>query len=588
MSVAEPLPGASRGTGLRLHLGCGNDHWPGWINIDRQPGPAVDLVSDIRELSTHFAPGSCASIHLMHAINYLTLWEARDFFRTARALLGPGGDLVIETADAAAAARRFLDAMGGDFDSYLEGIRAFPGFGLDHLEQRERYTPNSMAWTPWHLGGELLAAGFAHVQQTEPRTHAKWRDCRVEAYVDAPGAGVAASSGGPRVHSVLFVVDEEAGHVTAHLRARLFVDPLRRRGITATVMDARRDTADAIASAARTADLVYVVKVPSLALVRHIKAAARGPVVYDFTDALWLPHHAAYGWQDLHTLLAEADAITCDNEVIAAYARQHNTRVHLWPASTQVELLDAARQRIGVPIRTNVRIGWVGSRGTAGAITALEPVLRAFAAQVPHAELRLLGCDETVLPDIDGLLVTARPQYDEAAMIDELVQLDIGLFPAPQSLEDYRNRGPLKGVLYMSTALPMIAQRGGELDGIVQQGVNGFTADTPEEWTSLLVQLASDRALRQRVGAAARASVADRTREAITDRLVAIFQTELEHSPPAHTPNTATHDVPGLLDALQQAVTRGDLDEARAVAASLVEADPGNADFRAVLSQLGG
>lgn len=531
--------------GLRLHLGCGADRWAGWINIDREPGPAVDQVFDIRDLHERFAPGTCSAVHLMHAINYLTLWEARNFFRTCLSLLAPGGELAIETADAASAARRFLENIDGDFDAYLEGIRAFPGFGLDHLTEQRTYTPNSMAWTPWHLERELRLAGFARTQVSESRTHAKWRDFRVEAFKAAAHAPVDTRT--PR--HVLFVVDEDAGHVTAHLRARMFAEPLARRAFTVTILDARRNAVEDITSAAARADVVVMSKVPSIALMHRVRASARGPVLFDFTDALWLPHHQGHGWQDLHALLAAADGLLCDNEVIARYGRQYNAHVHLWPASTQVELFDAERAKYAGTSRDTVRLGWVGSQGTATALHAIADALAAVAQRVPNLELRVLGCDPASVPVIPGMRTSVLPSYDEATMIAEMVAMDIGLFPAPLSLEDFRNRGPLKGALYMSAGIPMVCQRGGELDFIVQQGANGYTADGVQEWTAHLVTLANDASLRAQVGRHARASMNGRTREAITDVLVNILNeaiaTPRREAAPAEVPAlTGTSDQP--------------------------------------------
>jgi glycosyltransferase involved in cell wall biosynthesis len=507
---------------LRLHLSCGNDRWEGWVNIDRQPGPTVDLVCEMQTLHEHIQPGTCEAIHLMHAINYLTLWEARAFFATCRSLLRPCGELVIETVDAAKAATRLLEAMGKDFAAYLEGVRAFPGFGLDHLQKRQAYTGSSMAWTPWHMQEELRVAGFATSHIRAPKTHSQWRDFRCEAFVAAAEDTVSPV----RSMQLLFVVDEEAGHVTANLRARLFVEPLARRGIYATVMDVRQYAHTAIMTMAARADVVIATKVRSLALLRQLKAVARGPVLFDFTDALWLPHHQDFGWQDLHATLAESDALLCDNEVIAEYARRHNPTVYIWPVCSHVEQFDVARQRRAqqsAPARPRVRLGWVGSRGTAPALHQIAEALATVARTLPDVELRVLGCEPSAVPVIAGMPTTVVPSYDEGAMIEEVADMDIGLFPAPISMEDYRNRGPLKGLIYMSAGVPMVCQRGGVLDDIVEHGITSFTASGSAEWAAHLIALASDATLRVAMGLRARASMDGGSLEAITYVLCGIL-----------------------------------------------------------------
>ena len=540
-------------TGVRLHLGCGPDHWDGWVNIDREAGPGVDRVMDIRELGQHFAPESCRAIHLMHAINYLTLWEARAFFRTCLALLEPGGELVMETVDAASAAERILSAMGRDFDAYLEGIRGFPGFGLDHLHSEQPYTGYSMAWTRWHMALELRQAGFASCVAGEAQTHSRWRDFRMQA-VKAARGHPSGPSGSNR--TVLFVVDEYAGHVTAHVRAKMFVEPLQRRGWTVTTRDAQRDAQVTIIDAAAAADIVVLTKVQSLPLVRAVTAACPGPVLFDFTDALWLPHHQQHGWQDLHAILAAADGLLCDNAIIAEYGRAHNAHVAIWPSSTRVELFDAARAAKADRRRDRpagaLRIGWVGSQGTATALQQLVAPLSVLARTVPNVELAVWGCEPSSVPAIPGVRVSVTSAYTEAEMIEAMIGLDIGVFPAPAGLEDYRNRGPLKGLLYMSAALPVVVQRGGELDDLITQGVNGFTADGADEWTQHLTTLALDSAVRRTMGTAARDVMSGRSLEAITDALDAILDAELAMPrEPKHTTRRPRvlmlADVPGWI-----------------------------------------
>lgn len=105
------LPGAP----LRLHLGCGEYHLSGYINIDYPPSEhtvqrtvAADIFGDITKL---FLPA--------HSVDEIRLHHVFEHFDrpTALALLGiwhewlrPGGKLVIETPDVEASFRLMLDA----------------------------------------------------------------------------------------------------------------------------------------------------------------------------------------------------------------------------------------------------------------------------------------------------------------------------------------------------------------------------------------------------------------------------------------------------------------------------------------------
>jgi len=172
---------AAGGESVRLHLGCGGDYWPGYINIDVSPSSSADLKMDYLGIDTLFAPGTVREIVMIHSLNYLTLWQARDFFRITHRLLEDQGVLLLETVNLEKAIRQIERGIG-NLDEYLEGVRALHAFGPEQLRNREVHTPNAFSWTPWHITEELSAAGFHNVLVLPARTHAPWRDMRIEAY----------------------------------------------------------------------------------------------------------------------------------------------------------------------------------------------------------------------------------------------------------------------------------------------------------------------------------------------------------------------------------------------------------------------
>ena len=64
-----------------------------------------------------------------------------------------------------------------------------------------------------------------------------------------------------------------------------------------------------------------------------------------------------------------------------------------------------------------------------------------------------------------------------------------------------------KLIQYMASGLPVVASPVGMNQVVVRDGVNGFLADTPEQWRAALLTLRADPALRRRMGAAGRALV---------------------------------------------------------------------------------
>ncbi|MEO6967206.1 MAG: methyltransferase domain-containing protein [Rhodanobacteraceae bacterium] len=82
--------------GLKLHIGCGDQHLPGWINIDRHPSPlALNLLWGLP-----FADGSTDFIYLAHFLEHL--WypgEVDNFIGELRRVLTPRGRLRIVVPD---------------------------------------------------------------------------------------------------------------------------------------------------------------------------------------------------------------------------------------------------------------------------------------------------------------------------------------------------------------------------------------------------------------------------------------------------------------------------------------------------------
>jgi len=82
---------------LKLHLGCGTKRMEGYVNIDIRPGDAVDVVSDLRELS--FEKESVDLIYSCCAIEHFSRKEWFDLLKKWTSFLKPGGKLYLSTND---------------------------------------------------------------------------------------------------------------------------------------------------------------------------------------------------------------------------------------------------------------------------------------------------------------------------------------------------------------------------------------------------------------------------------------------------------------------------------------------------------
>jgi hypothetical protein len=167
---------------VRLHLGCGQDYWPGYVNVDVGADALCDLRMDFTRIDERYPHSSVVEIALIHSLSYLRLWQARDLFTDLYRLLQPRGRLVIELPDLAKCARKAL-ADEGNPSEYLEAVRGLYAFGIDQIDHREMFTPYAFGWSSWHLKQELEKIGFNQVIVCDPQTHERrtWRDTRLEA-----------------------------------------------------------------------------------------------------------------------------------------------------------------------------------------------------------------------------------------------------------------------------------------------------------------------------------------------------------------------------------------------------------------------
>jgi len=135
---------------VRLHIGCGQQALPGWINIDNQGLPGVDQVLDVR----HGLPfADVATIYAEHFLEHLSLDEGLAFLAECRRVLSDDGVLRLSTPSldwVLTTHYRWGDAADEDRrNDCIRLNRAFHGWGHQFLYNRPM------------LSATLRAAGFA-------------------------------------------------------------------------------------------------------------------------------------------------------------------------------------------------------------------------------------------------------------------------------------------------------------------------------------------------------------------------------------------------------------------------------------------
>lgn len=240
--------------------------------------------------------------------------------------------------------------------------------------------------------------------------------------------------------------------------------------------------------------------------------ARRSALVFDFDDAIWLAdvssQNRGFGW--LKSAKKTGEIIKASHEVIAGnayladYARQFNPRTTVIPTTidTNYHRPYARNNKEGEP----VCIGWTGSLTTVPYFDAFAPLLVRLKQKFgQRIRFKLIG-DASYRNTELGLQGDPWRLNSE---IEDLNQLDIGIMPLP---DDPWTRGKcgFKGLQYMACGIPAVMSAVGVNLEIIQDGQNGYLANTDEEWFQKLSQLVESEELRQRLGQAGRQTVLDR------------------------------------------------------------------------------
>jgi glycosyltransferase involved in cell wall biosynthesis len=310
---------------------------------------------------------------------------------------------------------------------------------------------------------------------------------------------------------VLFVLHPKHGHATAKIRGTIYEDVLRNHGwfvtyvtISKTIyspeLDQFRKTKAEIVSMAASYDIIYLIKVNAYGFIKKIRKNTQAKIIFDLTDALWRRNFRK-SWIFLEDIMRLSDAVFSENEYVCEYGRKYNEHVFSLAACTQTEKFDEERKKICPRNDKTIVIGWIGSEPTITAIYSIVRPLERLFLRYSNLELRLLGAqDKHLKKHLKNIRYSVLSQYSEEEMIREALSMDIGLFPPPRDIEDYRVRGALKGMIYMSAAIPAVCFNAGDSSKMITDGVNGVLINNESEWETKTEKLILDPGLRKKIG----------------------------------------------------------------------------------------
>jgi len=234
------------------------------------------------------------------------------------------------------------------------------------------------------------------------------------------------------------------------------------------------------------------------------------PYILDFDDALFHNYdlhpsewvRKLFG-RRIDKLMAEARLVMCGNDYLAQRANEAGASwVEIVPT-----VVDLARYVVKTPSlrleNDRLSIVWIGSPSTVKYLAELEAPLIAL-ARVLSFKLRVIGAQL----EIPGVEIECL-HWSEDSEVASIAQSHIGVMPLVDSPWE-RGKCGYKLIQYMACGLPVIASPVGVNREIIEDGVNGFLAETAAQWAQSLRMLLENDLLRQKMGAAGRRRVEQR------------------------------------------------------------------------------
>ena len=249
-----------------------------------------------------------------------------------------------------------------------------------------------------------------------------------------------------------------------------------------------------ILNVSKNYDGIVLIKYVNPIFLKKLRKKSNAKLLYDFDDSMWLDSFV--GLEMFKEITKNVDFISCDNYILKEKAILYNKNTFIQKGPTNVELYNPAKKKSN----KNIIIGWLGSPGTLFYLYGIYNVLESISKKYKNVIFRIIGSGENFNNyfNFENVRVEAISSYNEATMIEELHKIDIGVFPVFKNEMSY-GRGSLKATIYMSFKIPVVAQSIGNNLSLINNGINGYLADSEDDWINALSLLIEDKNKRESI-----------------------------------------------------------------------------------------
>lgn len=154
--------------GLKIHLGCGNNNLPGYLNVDASEQSCADIVCSVKNID--FKKNAISEILMHHLIEYLDKFEAEELFKKIYAWLRPKGVLIIEYPHMVKVARLVIKNKD-NIVRLKNGPYGFRDFYGESVKKMENWDYPRQGYSELSLKSKLKKIGFAKIKSENPISH---------------------------------------------------------------------------------------------------------------------------------------------------------------------------------------------------------------------------------------------------------------------------------------------------------------------------------------------------------------------------------------------------------------------------------
>lgn len=245
-------------------------------------------------------------------------------------------------------------------------------------------------------------------------------------------------------------------------------------------------------------DVVFIQKVlPPIWLQNLIKLLNKN-IVFDFDDALYASHQTSISTnlniirkRLINIIRISKYLVILKNEDIKKFTSQFNKNILTITGPMDCQRYFPRGKKKG----KDIVIGWIGHPLNTPYLKPLFNVFRKISKKYPNVIIELIGTFNLVVEDVN----IKFKKWSLDTEVRDLQNFDIGIMPLSDD-EWSRGKGGYKLLQYMAVGIPCVASPIGINSQLIKEGINGYFANSDDQWYEKLEILIEDEKLRKLIG----------------------------------------------------------------------------------------